>query len=168
MTNPIEFGKYLRQIRRESGLTLRGLENLSGVTNAYLSQIENGKRGIPSPDILKKIHEPLDIDYYELMQKAGYIANDEKWSKLKDILTEEIVKAVDDREVKIERGLTWILQEMERLEEQNSIKKEEKVVEEMSISSKEYNDRLAKKIFDFCKDKSIPRMIEEHRKNKSK
>jgi SOS regulatory protein LexA len=70
------FGEYLKQLRNERRLSLRQLEKLSGVSNAYLSLLERGKKGIPSPDILKKIHGPLDVSYDELMEKAGYISSD--------------------------------------------------------------------------------------------
>lgn len=68
-----EFGKYLRSIRKQRKLTIRQLELYSGVSNGYLSQLETGKRGIPSPDILKKISGPLGTTYEELMLKAGYL-----------------------------------------------------------------------------------------------
>lgn len=68
-----EFGKYLKSIRTGKNLSLRKLEELSGVSNAYISQLENGKRGTPSPDILKKISGPLEIEYSHLMEKAGYL-----------------------------------------------------------------------------------------------
>lgn len=71
-----DFGDYIRQLRKEQKLTIRQLEEKSGVSNAYLSQIENGKRGLPSPEILKKIHDPLGVSYDELMEKAGYITPD--------------------------------------------------------------------------------------------
>lgn len=54
-------------------MTIRQLELYSGVSNAYISQIERGERGIPSPDILKKLSKPLNIEYSELMKKAGYL-----------------------------------------------------------------------------------------------
>jgi transcriptional regulator with XRE-family HTH domain len=68
-----EFGKYLRTIRKNRKLTIRQLELYSGVSNGYLSQLETGKRGIPSPEILKKLSTPLGVSYEELMLKAGYL-----------------------------------------------------------------------------------------------
>ncbi|SDM18295.1 transcriptional repressor LexA [Bacillus sp. OK048] len=82
----IKFGEYLRELRKERGLSIRQLEKKTGVSNAYLSQIENGKKGLPSPDILKKISEPLKVGYEELMEKAGYISGD---------LHRETVQAID-------------------------------------------------------------------------
>lgn len=70
------FGQYLKELRNERSLSLRQLEKLSGVSNAYLSLVERGKKGIPSPDILKKIYVPLGVTYDELMERAGYISSD--------------------------------------------------------------------------------------------
>jgi SOS regulatory protein LexA len=68
-----EFGEYLRKVRKESNLTIRKLEELSGVSNAYLSQLENGKRGVPSIEILHKLSQHLDVSYNDLLRKAGYV-----------------------------------------------------------------------------------------------
>lgn len=71
-----EFGSYLRKLRDEKRYTVRGLAEKSGVSSAYLSLLENGKKGIPSPEILKKLYGPLDVTYDELMEKAGHISPD--------------------------------------------------------------------------------------------
>jgi len=69
----VEFGEMLRGMRKKKGLTLVELAKLSGVSQPYLSHIENGKRGIPSPEILKKISTPLEVDYYQLLTASGVI-----------------------------------------------------------------------------------------------
>ena len=43
-----DFGAYLKKLRLSRGLTIKVLSDLSEVSMAYLSQMENGKRGIPS------------------------------------------------------------------------------------------------------------------------
>ena len=58
-------------------MTIRQLELYSGVSNSYLSQMENGKRGIPSPEIIKKLSNGLNVDYNELMKRAGYLEETE-------------------------------------------------------------------------------------------
>ncbi|WP_185973860.1 helix-turn-helix domain-containing protein [Brevibacillus sp. LEMMJ03] len=68
----IEFGQYLRSLRKKRGLTIRQLEDVSGVSNSYISQIEKGEK-LPSPDILRKLHEHLGVSHGELMIKAGHI-----------------------------------------------------------------------------------------------
>lgn len=59
-------------------MKIRQLELYSGVSNAYLSQIENGKRGVPSPEIIKKLSKALGSDYEELMLVAGHIEEKQK------------------------------------------------------------------------------------------
>lgn len=67
----IELGKHLRSSRKNKGLTLVELSNKSGVSNPYISQIENGKFK-PSPDVLKKLSAVLDESYLDLLRAAGY------------------------------------------------------------------------------------------------
>ncbi|QNU32611.1 helix-turn-helix transcriptional regulator [Geobacillus sp. 47C-IIb] len=38
-----EFGDYLRSLRKRKNLSIKELQELSGVSDAYISQIENGK-----------------------------------------------------------------------------------------------------------------------------
>lgn len=70
-----EFGKFIKELRTKRQLTTRQLELKSGVSNSYISQIENGKRGIPKPAILSKLAPALKIPYDELMNYAGYMNN---------------------------------------------------------------------------------------------
>lgn len=72
----INIGEYIKNVRLEKGLTSRKLAEKSGVSQPYISQLENGKNNNPSPEILKKLSETLDINYTDLMEMAGYI--DEK------------------------------------------------------------------------------------------
>lgn len=78
-----DFGDYLKSIRKSKKMTIRQLELYSGVSNAYISQLERGIRGIPSPDILQKLGKALGVEYQELMEKAGYIEENET-SKILD------------------------------------------------------------------------------------
>jgi SOS regulatory protein LexA len=89
MTEIKEFGNYLKKLRKENGLTIRQLTEKSGVSNAYLSQLETGKRGIPKPEILAKLHGPLNVGYDELMEKAGYIS-----SKVRSELHPQTLQAI--------------------------------------------------------------------------
>ncbi|CAN7403562.1 helix-turn-helix domain-containing protein [Paenibacillus sp. LjRoot56] len=60
-------------MRKMKGFTIRELADRSGVSAAYISQLENGNRGIPSPDVLMKLSEGLNTSYSELMDIAGYL-----------------------------------------------------------------------------------------------
>jgi len=63
----------LKDIRKQKGFTIREVAHRSGVSAAYISQLENGNRGIPSPDIIQKLSDGLNVSYTELMKAAGYL-----------------------------------------------------------------------------------------------
>lgn len=69
------FYDKLRDMRKLKGFTIRELADRSGVSAAYISQLENGNRGIPSPEVLMKLSEGLNISYSDLMEIAGYLEN---------------------------------------------------------------------------------------------
>ncbi|MCM3567543.1 helix-turn-helix transcriptional regulator [Neobacillus mesonae] len=81
-----EFGEELRQLRKEKGLSIRKLSELSGVAHSYLSQVETGKRGIPKVETLEKIAAGLNIPLPDLLEMAGYlpteIVEDMQYEKL--------------------------------------------------------------------------------------
>jgi transcriptional regulator with XRE-family HTH domain len=64
------FGKYLRGLRKEKGLTLREVESKSKISNAYLSQIESGKRGIPTVKVLSKLANAYGVHIADLLEEA--------------------------------------------------------------------------------------------------
>ncbi|CDZ42996.1 helix-turn-helix domain-containing protein [Neorhizobium galegae] len=49
------FGHALRELRRRKGITQRELAEAIGVTPAYLSALEHGKRGRPTFELLQRI-----------------------------------------------------------------------------------------------------------------
>ncbi|WP_052088081.1 helix-turn-helix domain-containing protein [Paenibacillus wynnii] len=69
-----DFGIFIREKRKAKNLTLKQLAKISGVSQTYITNVENGKRGAPSPEILKKLSAPLGVDYVELMNKADYVS----------------------------------------------------------------------------------------------
>ena len=74
MTNTQEsLGTQLRQIRTMRKLSLRDVEAATGISNPYLSQLENDKISKPSPHFLHKLAKLYDVDYEMLMQAAGYV-----------------------------------------------------------------------------------------------
>jgi len=54
-------------------MTLRQVEGATDVSNAYLSQLENGLVSNPSPNILNNLSEFYDVPYEILLEKAGYL-----------------------------------------------------------------------------------------------
>lgn len=93
--NNVEFGLHLRELRRKKGLTLQELGALADLSQPYLSQIENGKRAIPSPEILHKLAKHLDVSHVHLMIKAGHLPGKEN-EYLESPYESELRKKEDD------------------------------------------------------------------------
>lgn len=72
---PGELGVVLSDLRKAKGFSLREVEEATGnaVSNAYLSQLENGKIKKPSPNVLHSLAEVYVVPYETLMEKAGYL-----------------------------------------------------------------------------------------------
>jgi transcriptional regulator with XRE-family HTH domain len=67
-------GEELRTVRELRKLSLRNVESATGISNAYLSQLENDKIKKPSPHFLSKLANLYDLAYETVMQAAGYVA----------------------------------------------------------------------------------------------
>jgi transcriptional regulator with XRE-family HTH domain len=67
-----ELGSYLRELRNQKRLSLRDVEEQSGASGSYLSQVEQGKRQ-PSADLLRKIAPAYGASVKELLTMAGYL-----------------------------------------------------------------------------------------------
>jgi HTH-type transcriptional regulator, competence development regulator len=67
-----ELGDFLRRGRDGKGLSLRKVEELTGISNAYLSQVEGAKVQKPSPVDLHKLCGLYDLSYALAMEHAGY------------------------------------------------------------------------------------------------
>lgn len=70
--------KVLRDIRALRGKSLRAVEEATGISNAYLSQLERGDAQRPSPDKLQTLAKFYDVPYTDLMRAAGYLQRSEK------------------------------------------------------------------------------------------
>jgi transcriptional regulator with XRE-family HTH domain len=66
-------GEYIRLQRRLADLSLRGMADLTKVSNAYLSQIERGLHQ-PSLRVLRAIAEALNIPPDTLLAQAGVVS----------------------------------------------------------------------------------------------
>ncbi|MEY8378762.1 helix-turn-helix transcriptional regulator [Lachnospiraceae bacterium 56-18] len=68
-----KFGKQLRSLRIEKDLRLKDMADELGVTVAYLSAVENGKRAVPDSWV-ERISKEYDLSDQEVisMQKAAY------------------------------------------------------------------------------------------------
>jgi transcriptional regulator with XRE-family HTH domain len=62
----------LRDARNRHELTLREVEAQTGVSNAYLSQLETAKIKQPSPQVLHKLCTLYECSYAAALEFAGY------------------------------------------------------------------------------------------------
>lgn len=69
-------GQVLRKIRQSRGHSIREVERKTGISNAYLSQLETGKIEQPSPNFLYRLSDFYSVPYDLLMKAAGYITSD--------------------------------------------------------------------------------------------
>ena len=67
--------QFLRQLRREQGLSLRQVQDQTdkAVSNVYLSQLETGRRGDPNPRVLVALAKVYGVPSRLLFEKAGYV-----------------------------------------------------------------------------------------------
>ena len=72
---PSELGALLSDLRTAKGLSLRQVEEATekAVSNAYLSQLENGRIRKPSPNVLQSLAQVYAVPYEALLEKAGYL-----------------------------------------------------------------------------------------------
>jgi transcriptional regulator with XRE-family HTH domain len=65
-----KFGEYLKQLRDDRKMTLRDVEEKAKISNAYLSQVENGQRSIPTMRILSRLAQAYGVPASHLAEKA--------------------------------------------------------------------------------------------------
>jgi len=86
------FGKYLKELREKKHVTLKQVEEVTGLSNAYISQLETGtRRRLPPPHKLKALAAYFNVAIKELLEKAGYVDPGE----IEETLEEKIDRAFD-------------------------------------------------------------------------
>ncbi len=65
-----EIGAMLRRLRGET--SLRAIQRLTGISNAYLSQVEKGIRQ-PGPKLLRRLAVLYGVGVQDLFRRAGYL-----------------------------------------------------------------------------------------------
>jgi transcriptional regulator with XRE-family HTH domain len=71
-------GQTLKESRELMSLTLRQVEDAVGISNAYLSQLENDKIRNPSAQVLYKLSNLYKVDMETLLIAAGIVIADPK------------------------------------------------------------------------------------------
>jgi len=64
-------GDYLRAARERTGWSIRDLAKRAGIHFSYLARLENGDTAHPSPELLQRLAELLEVDAAELLSYIG-------------------------------------------------------------------------------------------------
>ena len=90
LKEPFPFGDFLKKLRARKGVSLKKVEEATGISNAYLSQLETGeRRRFPKPDRLIALADYYNVSIKELLEKAGYY---EEWD-IQETKEQQIEKA---------------------------------------------------------------------------
>lgn len=93
MENMTTLGERIRALRKKKELTLDQLAENSGVSKAYLSQLENGQSERPSAENLYNISTSLDVTIASLLGKElKYVKKDNNTDDAPNGLKEAIRK----------------------------------------------------------------------------
>lgn len=101
-------GEFLRRVRKQKMLTLRKVEEKTGISNAYLSQVENNKIAKPSPSFLHKLAKFYDVLYENLMKKAGYPVFSNKSNQIMLRTSHGLKEITEDEEEELLEYLRFI------------------------------------------------------------
>lgn len=73
----VEYGEYIRKVRKEKGISMYGIEKHYQFSRQYWSRIELAKQGYAlKNELIIRMAEILDINYLELFKIVGYINDD--------------------------------------------------------------------------------------------
>ena len=72
------FGRCLEKLRRKRGLQQSQIAVEVGIQSCYVSAVENGRKGPPSPQIIDKIITILDLNSDEESELRATIASSKK------------------------------------------------------------------------------------------
>lgn len=118
------FGDRMRKLRAERGITLKEMADAIGVSSAYLSALEHGKRGRPGWHLIQRIlayfniiwddaeevvrlarisHPRISIDTSGLNPRATELANRlaDEIGKLDQSTLDELLSALDRRRARV-------------------------------------------------------------------
>jgi transcriptional regulator with XRE-family HTH domain len=65
------FGARIRALRAERGMTLKQLATQLEVSAAYLSALEHGRRGVPSPGLIHQVCDAFGLIWDQAEDIAG-------------------------------------------------------------------------------------------------
>ena len=118
---PNTLGSFVRQARERAGLSLRNLEAIVGVSRQLLLRLEHDQLDNPSPALLHRLAQALELDSDDLFAFVGYRPSEklpsltpylrakyrlppEALAEASDALRDILDKYERDRGTKYERG----------------------------------------------------------------
>lgn len=69
-----QIGTFIRKLREEKNMSIRQLAKYTGVSPAYISQIENNYRKNPTQHILRSLADGLGIEYHEFLLQINELS----------------------------------------------------------------------------------------------
>lgn len=66
-------GDTIRQARKAKGLSLRQLQDASGIEYSYIAYLEQGRFAAPNPRKLLMLAQTLELDIRQTFELAGYL-----------------------------------------------------------------------------------------------
>lgn len=90
-------GCFLKSLREKNGLSMKDVQNRTGISNSILSRIENGKNqsGV-SPSILCALSKLYNYNLVDLYILAGYL-DDEALSSYRQVFHNADLLTTDER-----------------------------------------------------------------------
>lgn len=61
-------GKLFKESRIKSGLTLQDVSIKTGISQSYISRIENNFRKEPSVKVVKSLSDVYELDFYKVIE----------------------------------------------------------------------------------------------------
>lgn len=68
-----KLAQQLREARSVHGLSLEAASSAARISTAYLHKLEAGRVTTPSPHVLRRLAQVLEVPYRTLMELAGYL-----------------------------------------------------------------------------------------------
>ena len=87
-------GSILRATRQANRITLKDIERATGISNAYLSQLETGKIASPTPERLGLLATGYGLPVGTLLHLAG--VDVQEWKRTENLPVPDYIKAAAD------------------------------------------------------------------------
>ncbi len=69
----MKLNQFIKYQRKKKKLTLMKLSQKANISYGMLYRLEDESIKKPKPELLKKVSEALDVDYEDLLSRAGYL-----------------------------------------------------------------------------------------------